>query len=59
MTETQAKRLLRFHLTGDPGGGKWETMKALLDKGYVEEQSKRLVLTSKGKAWCDENHLKY
>jgi len=56
ITPIQEDRLFKLFLTGEPGGGKWETMKALIVKGYVEEVNKRLIVTGKGRNYCNRAH---
>jgi len=58
LSTPQARRLLKFYLTGDPGGGAWSTMQILAKKGMVT-LDKRVTITSAGRAWCDDNHLNY
>lgn len=57
LTAAQETRLLREHLTGC-SGGKWSTMKVLIEKGYMTEKDKNLHVTTKGKNYCDQYHLK-
>ena len=57
LTKTQKRVLLHKHLTGDFPGQRWETINALFDKGMIKEDGKRIVLTEKGKSYCDSNHL--
>lgn len=57
LTQTQARCLLMKHLTGDFPSRRWETVKALLNKGMLEEKDGRLVVTEQGRQYCDDNHL--
>lgn len=57
LTQAQAVALLHKHLTGDASGHDWSTIRCLLRDGYLAEDGKNLVVTAKGKAWCDEHHI--
>jgi hypothetical protein len=57
MTQEQKRVLLHKHLTGDFPGQKWATVMALLSTGMLEHSGKNLVVTEKGKIFCNENHL--
>jgi hypothetical protein len=52
----QERRLLRKHLTGDFGPGTWPTIAALIKGGYVSETQGKLIVTEKGRKYCDEHH---
>ena len=59
LSDAEAKVLLHKHATGDFGKHTWSTIKALMNKGYLAEEGKNLVVTAKGKQWADENHMRY
>ncbi len=52
LTTAQERRLNRFYCINEPGGGKWETMRSLIDKGYVAATANRLTITPEGQAYC-------
>lgn len=56
LSQAQERRLLAKHTKGDFGPGSWQTIEALLTKGYIVEQDKHLVLTDKGRNYCDLFH---
>ena len=60
LSEQQESRLLRLYLCGDPFGGRWSTMAALIRMGLVREDAERrtLVVTDAGKAYCDRRHAR-
>ena len=57
LSNEQEKALLRKHLTGDCGPHTWPTIKSLIDRGYLADVDKRLIVTVKGKQYCDEYHM--
>ena len=57
LTAEQKRVLLHKHLTGDFPGQKWATVLQLIKKGMLVEQNKQLLLTPKGRAYCDEHHM--
>lgn len=59
MTDAMARALLRKHTTGDFGEHRWAPIAKLIKLGYLAEQHPNLVVTPKGKAWCDEHHAEY
>ena len=54
--------MLRKHTTGAFPGQKWATIQALLHAGMLETVQRGkvtdVVVTAKGRAYCDENHVK-
>ncbi len=59
LSKPQAVRLLRFHATGDPGGGSWPTMLSLVNLGLVTDCDGHLSVSAYGQAWCLDNHMQY
>lgn len=57
LSQAQAVALLHKHCTGDISGHDWATIKVLLQKGMIAEDGKNLVVTAKGKEWCDKHHM--
>lgn len=57
LSKAQERRLHHKYCVGDFGAGKWETIQALLNQGMIAEQGKGLVVTDKGKAYCQSHHL--
>jgi hypothetical protein len=57
LSPPQEKCLLRWHLVRDFPKHKWTTIQALLDKGFLAIEDDCFVVTPKGVAYCDENHL--
>jgi len=61
LTLEEAKQLLYKHTTGDFARGRNRdlTAKNLIRKGMltVSKDCKRLIVTPKGKNWCDKHHL--
>lgn len=61
LSQTQAKQLLHKHLTGDflSGHNRELTVKELIRQGMitVSRDCKHLIVTNKGKQWCDAHHL--
>ncbi len=57
LTREQARVLLHKHLTGEFPGQKWATIEALFRKELIEAQGTRLVLTARGKSYCDDHHM--
>lgn len=59
LTQAQAVALLRKHATGDIGGHDWRTIQVLMRDGYLglDKDGKSLLVTPKGKAWCDRHHM--
>lgn len=56
LTRPQHDRLVRFFLTGEPGGT-WPPMQALIRFGLVRENEQgRLVVTDVGRAYCEDAH---
>lgn len=58
MTREQKRVLLHKHLTGDFPGQKWATVEALFKQELIVADGKRIVLTDKGKQYCDRNHAR-
>ena len=56
LSASMERRLLLKHLTGDFGSGRWSTVKALIESGYVRESMGRLYVTEKGVTYCDAHH---
>ncbi len=58
LTPTQETRLLQKYASGDFGPGKWESVKVLINKGYLNYSmdQKRIEVTHKGKEYCDAFH---
>lgn len=48
LSESQERRLNRFHCCGDFGGGKFSTVKSLISKGYIQQDDKQVSITEKG-----------
>ena len=59
MTEAMAKALLRKHLIGDVGEHRWPPIAKLIKLGYLADEPPYLVVTPKGRAWCDAHHMEY
>lgn len=59
LSKAQGKALLNAHCIGLWGGTQWKVYQCLLDNGYIAEMGSHLVVTDKGKQWCDLNHLSY
>ena len=59
LTKVQSACLLRKHTIGDASGFNWSTVNALLTRGYLEMSADRrsILVTGKGKAYCDTHHL--
>lgn len=57
MTKEQKRVLLHKHITGEFPGQKWATVQALLNAGMLEEFGTKLVVTPKGKDFCNKHHL--
>ena len=57
LSNAQEQALLRKHLAGDCGKHTWPTIKSLIERGYMADIDKRLIVTAKGKAYCDEYHM--
>ncbi len=61
LTATQAKQLLHKHLTGDwlVGVNRIATINSLTELGMITTtlDGKYLVLTDKGKVFCDNHHM--
>ena len=57
LSPQQEKCLLHKHLCGDFPACRWPTIASLMKLGMVAEDGKRLVVTEKGKAYCDTYHL--
>lgn len=58
LTPVQEALLLRKHLTGDFGGvHNFESIKILLSRKLLEQEGKNLVVTTKGREYCDRHHL--
>jgi hypothetical protein len=57
MTSEQKRVLLHKQLTGEFPGQKFSTIESLLRLEMIEEQGKQIVVTAKGKEYCDEHHL--
>lgn len=55
ISPAMGSRLLRFYLTGDPGGGSFSTMQALEKAGMIV-LGRKIEITEAGRAWCDQNH---
>lgn len=57
LTPVQERLLLRKHLTGDFGPVEnFKSIRTLLKTGYLEERGKKLLVTKKGRAYCEMNH---
>lgn len=57
LTSAQERLLLRKHLTGDFGRVKnFESIRILLEAGYLQEAGTNLVVTQKGREYCDAHH---
>jgi hypothetical protein len=56
LTPAQERRLLRKHLTGDFGPGDWRSIEALIDAGMIQIDGKWLLVTRKGREYCDKHH---
>ena len=61
LTQAEAKQLLYKHLTGDfaRGTNREKTIRNLIRKSMitVSKDAKHLIVTHKGKVWCDKHHL--
>jgi len=58
LTAAQERLLLRKHLTGDFGGVKnYQSIVKLIEDGYLEEIGMNLVVTPKGRQYCDAHHM--
>ena len=57
LTRAQERRLLSKHLTGDSGAGRWETIRVLIERGYLLDCNGVYVsITQKGIDYCDKFH---
>jgi hypothetical protein len=56
LSSEQERRLLRKYTIGDFGPGKWSTIQSLITEGMIAVQGKDLVVTEKGKQYCDMYH---
>jgi hypothetical protein len=57
LTQAQERLLLRKHLTGDFGVVKsFDSIRILLGAGYLQEDGCNLVVTKKGREYCDTYH---
>lgn len=57
MSPEQERVLLAKHLTGDFPGQRATTVYWLLRHGYLIRDDKRILVTDKGKQYCDLHHL--
>jgi len=56
LSPAQEAFLLRWYCVHD-GSCSARTLDVLLRRGYMKGEGKRLVVTAKGKAYCDKYHL--
>ena len=58
LSKPMERVLLYKHLSGEFEFHRWPTVKKLIDGGYIEENCYGwLVVTEKGKAYCDNYHI--
>ena len=61
LSPCQERALLYKHTTGEFPGQFWATIEVLFKQGMIAEQDtingKRILLTFKGKQYCDEHHM--
>ena len=57
LSPQQEKCLLRKHLCGEFPACRWSTIARLIKLGMLAEEGKHLVVTERGKAYCDAHHL--
>lgn len=56
LSPQQEKCLLRKHLCGEFPACRWPTIASLIKLGMLVEEGKRLIVTEKGKEYCDAHH---
>ena len=57
LSPQQEKCLLRKHLCGEFPACRWATIARLIKLGMLAEEGKRLVVTERGREYCDAYHL--
>jgi hypothetical protein len=59
LTVQQAQLLLNKHVVGDfpAGANRYASITKLTDAGYMTQVEGRLIVTDRGKKWCDRNHM--
>lgn len=62
MTPSQEKFLIHWHIYHDVWGGRKNnqaTIKKMLADGWLYEHDAHLLVSRKGKEWCDSNHMRF
>lgn len=57
LSHAAERRLLSKHLCGDFGCGTWASIQSLIDRGMVAEDGDGLVVTARGREYCDTYHM--